>query len=218
MFRVKKQLWEQLRGLGCTRPPEPLRFFTTYEVGRKTVLHSDRVVILYEPEVSLVVGYEHFLADTMPMHPERYQGLDVENGRRLKELARSFYFETDPLLSSIPETEDCTFWGYLAQLVNITVQRWKCTHPVAFAALKEIEMLARRENIPKDAVYFCESNNIDVLLRVDQMRVDDELTRTFRLNVWGTTHEEYVRWFTDLPQLFEVLDVEGPEPGLGVVG
>ena len=204
MFRVSKTSHDALKKRKFNESPSPPHYHDIYEIGRKTVYESEHCKVVVEHGTSLVVGYGgDFLTDNMPMAPCCYQGIPMASADTITTICRNLYYERDPLLESA-DSPDCTFWGYLAQIVHVTAQRWKFTHRLVFEEMKEIESIARRARVGPESVYFCQSLDIDVLLCVDRIVHENELASTFRYHVWGTKYDEYVEWFEELPLLFDL--------------
>lgn len=201
MFRVEHTVMEKLKKLQCdTEEVKNVHFVDMFEVGRKTVYQCDECIVIIEPKVSAVIGFKNIMSNNMNMYPHTYQDIGFQNGTALMNVAKALYFEKDPLLP-VDDVEDVSLWGYLAQIVYVTIERWKCTHPVVFELLKEIEQICKHCQVGRESIHFLETMDIDILLRVDS--VDNELTKIFRFNVWDHDYGQYLDWFENLPLLFE---------------
>lgn len=203
MFRVPNSTHQALLRRTFSRTQQPQHFHKVYEVGRKTVYESEQCKLVVERGVSIVVGYEGYLSDSMPMHNYRYQGIPVADANMVVNICKALYEECDPLAECDSNT-DCTFWGYILQLIHVTMQRWKFINRVVFDEMKDIEAIARREMVGPESVYFCQSLDIDVLRCIDRVVLENELNNTFRYQIWGHEYDEYVEWFESLPPLFDL--------------
>lgn len=209
MLRMDQEVFERLQATCENEPPQGPRipeYFGFFDVGRKAVYQSNDTLVLFEPSESLQVGYGVLFSLQMPTAPLLYQGLAVRNGQALCDIARALYLERDPLESADSAVAD-VLWDYVAILVEETVTAWLCSHPDVFAELKDIEALARRENVPVERVRFFPSLDIDALIAKRVPR-NNALTAVFRNHVAGRSHAEYCAWLAEQPQLFDVLERE----------